>query len=150
MLDPNEFPARYITHSKGSHPLGHEGEILANLLVVWAASFGLDECGNPLADESANFASGMSVDPETTRVTRRSSANAGPESIHKRPDLFVQDRIRRSRRDKAEAMLREVLDLVDFHGVLRRPSWDGVRILLLILPLLEGMYFKSVRSLLNI
>lgn len=35
-------------------------------------------------------------------------------------------------------MLREVLELVDYHSIMRKPSWDGIRVLLLILPLLEG------------
>ncbi|KAJ3565842.1 hypothetical protein NP233_g7386 [Leucocoprinus birnbaumii] len=43
----------------------------------------------------------------------------------------------RERKDKTSAMLREILELIDFHGVMRRPTLDGVQALLLILPLLE-------------
>ena len=39
---------------------------------------------------------------------------------------------------RTEAMVRELLTLVDAHGLLRRPSWDGVRVLLLLLPLTHG------------
>ncbi len=42
------------------------------------------------------------------------------------------------RKETTEAMLREVLELVDYHSIMRKPSWDGIRVLLLILPLLEG------------
>ncbi|KAF4615533.1 hypothetical protein D9613_002920 [Agrocybe pediades] len=40
---------------------------------------------------------------------------------------------------KCETYVRELLELIDAHGVLRRPSLDGVRALLLLLPLLEGV-----------
>lgn len=36
-------------------------------------------------------------------------------------------------------MIQQVMDLVDYHGIMRRPTLDGVRVLLLLLPLLEGM-----------
>ncbi|KAJ7582617.1 hypothetical protein C8J56DRAFT_864712 [Mycena floridula] len=133
ILDPNEFPARYIAHSKGQQSLGHEGAILAMILVVWAASFGLDECGVP-DDDGSSLATGSSVDPETNRITRQVSR---PDRTSHSTDSFSRDRARRSRKEKTETMLREVLELVDFHGVLRRPSWDGCRVLLLLLPLLD-------------
>jgi hypothetical protein len=37
-------------------------------------------------------------------------------------------------------MIREILHLIDIHALLRRPTWDGVRVLLLIIPLTQGMY----------
>lgn len=43
------------------------------------------------------------------------------------------------RKDRCNAMLKEILDLVDRMGILRRPTWDGVRVLLLIMPLTEGL-----------
>jgi len=45
---------------------------------------------------------------------------------------------RRETRERTNAMVKEVLTLIDAHGVMRRPTWDGVRVLLLILPLTQG------------
>ncbi|TDL27284.1 hypothetical protein BD410DRAFT_762036 [Rickenella mellea] len=43
----------------------------------------------------------------------------------------------RRRKERTNEMLREILNLVDLHGLLRKPTWDGVRVLLLIMPLTE-------------
>ena len=42
---------------------------------------------------------------------------------------------------KINDMLQEMLYLVDVHGILRRPTWDGVKLLLLLLPLTQGSLF---------
>jgi hypothetical protein len=124
VLDPVTFPERFYAHLKGSQSLGHEGGLIAMLLVVWAASFGVDERGLPFED---------SADPNFGSDTRRNSLPGRHND-----GLGFGDGTRESRRDRTSAMLREVLELVDFHGVLRRPTWDGIRVLLLILPLFEG------------
>jgi hypothetical protein len=130
ILDTAEFPARFRAHTNGTHPLSYEGTLLAMLLVVWAASFGVDERGMPL-DESINFSS-----TESSRInTRKDMKNADHD-----PSVGEAISTRRGRKDRTEAMLREVLELVDLHAVMRRPSWDGVRVLLLILPLLEDVH----------
>ena len=67
-------------------------------------------------------------------VTRRSASGSTP-----RLDLsnaYAEERLRR--KQKTDSMVREILELIDSHGMLRKPSWDGVRALLLLLPLLEG------------
>lgn len=138
VLDPNEFPARYIAHTKGIQPLGHEGGLLAMILVVWAASFGLDERGVPEVSDDVHDGSDQDTPTATTHsmASRRASSNQdskGRESS--------SERTRKDRKETTDSMLREVLELIDFHGVMRRPSWDGVRVLLLIIPLLEGMSF---------
>lgn len=43
----------------------------------------------------------------------------------------------RHRKDHTNEMVRELLYLVDTHALLRKPSWDSVRFLLLLLPLTE-------------
>ena len=42
------------------------------------------------------------------------------------------------RKERVNEMLHELLYLIDIHGILRKPSWDGVRALLLTMPLTEG------------
>lgn len=113
--------------------MGHEGGLIAMLLVVWAASFGLDERGLPpdnhTGTEDSGF-TGTNDDNDTTDPRKLKDVS--------------QEAKWRERKDKTDAMLREVLELIDFHGVMRRPTLDGVRALLLILPLLEGDDFFSV------
>ncbi|KIP09099.1 hypothetical protein PHLGIDRAFT_126553 [Phlebiopsis gigantea 11061_1 CR5-6] len=43
----------------------------------------------------------------------------------------------RQRKEAINEMLQEILYLVDMHGILRKASWDGVRLLLLLLPLTQ-------------
>lgn len=104
IIIPNEFCARYIDFCNGKPgALTIAGQLVAMLLVVWAASFGVDEYG---VDES------QSGSPMDTR----------------------------DRKSLTNDMVRELLVLFDIHGVMRKPSWDGVRALLLLLPLTEGMF----------
>ncbi|KAH9951307.1 hypothetical protein B0H21DRAFT_276431 [Amylocystis lapponica] len=55
----------------------------------------------------------------------------GVEETHEGPDSL------RHRKERVKEMLQEVLYLIDVHGILRKPSWDGVRALLLVLPLTQ-------------
>ncbi|KAG6832693.1 hypothetical protein H0H92_012265 [Tricholoma furcatifolium] len=131
ILDPAEFSARYIAHTKGHQPLGHEGGLLAMILVVWAASFGLDERGIPDSGDDVHDDS----DQETPTTTAPNAGTKRPGSS--KGKQVSTEKTRKDKKDTTEAMLREILELIDFHGVMRRPSWDGVRVLLLIMPLLE-------------
>ena len=70
-------------------------------LVVWAASFGVNEYGVEEQELAANI---------------------------------------RQRKEHVNDMLQELLYLIDLHGILRKASWDGVRLLLLLLPPSQGMF----------
>ena len=96
-----EFCNRYYEFCKGNkEQLQTAGQLIALILVVWAASFGVNEYGvEELYDNQGNP---------------------------------------RRRRDRINEMVQEVLFLIDIHGILRKPTWDGVRALLLILPLTQG------------
>ncbi|KAJ3488625.1 hypothetical protein NLJ89_g11595 [Agrocybe chaxingu] len=118
ILDSLEFPARFAAHCKGTRLLGNEGGLIAMMLVTWAASFGLDERGMPHSE-------GSPVGPHGTPDTSGSDASA-------RLGTSL-----RQRKNKTEAFLREIMELIDLYGVLRRPTLDGLRVLLLLLPLME-------------
>lgn len=90
------------------------------LLVAWAASFGVNEYG-------------VEEDTQLTSPTSPTSPKFAPDS-----DDELSDPKHRARTLRTETMAREILALVDMHGVLRRPTWDGVRVLLLLLPLTQG------------
>ncbi|KAF8636600.1 hypothetical protein AX17_003410 [Amanita inopinata Kibby_2008] len=138
ILDPNEFSQRYIAHIKGTHTLGHEGGILAMLLVLWAASFGVDEFGAVISDDRDRGEAFRATDPASTSPSNRNSRRAGSAlfSVNAKNTEKPGECTRRHP-EKIDTMLCEILELIDFHGIMRRPSWDGVRVLLLVLPLME-------------
>ncbi|KAJ7724059.1 hypothetical protein DFH07DRAFT_273891 [Mycena maculata] len=127
ILDPTEFPARFFAHTKGTHQLGNEGKILINLLVVWAASFGIDERGLPESDESSRPSSAAEDSKPGRRIDQKNDS------------AFLAERIRVNRKIRTEAMVQEILACIDSHAIMRKPTWDGVRVLLLILPLMEDI-----------
>ncbi|KAI0273782.1 hypothetical protein BC834DRAFT_855583 [Gloeopeniophorella convolvens] len=101
IIDPSEFCARFFEFSKGNcNALGVPGQLIAMLLAVWAASFGVNEYGI--------------------------------EEGHRHGGAIIS-----SRRETTNEMVREMLYLVDVHGILRKPTWDGVRALHLLLPLTQ-------------
>jgi hypothetical protein len=103
ILDATEFPARYLAHCKGGKLLGNEGQLISMLLVVWAVSFGLNERGI--------------VEGEDEYPASAESQGPGAK--------------RRQRKARTETLLHEIMEQIDFYGVLRRPTLDGVRVLLL-------------------
>ncbi|KIY66102.1 hypothetical protein CYLTODRAFT_378272 [Cylindrobasidium torrendii FP15055 ss-10] len=138
VLDSSEFAARFTAHCNGDHQLGHEGSVLSLLLVVWAASYGVDECGGLMEDQGfdrSTSSSSLSDFAAPAPSVRSVSAPTTFKSSHK-PGRH-HSRSRAGRREAIEPMLREILELVDYHGMMRRPTWDGVRVLLLLLPLME-------------
>jgi len=138
VLDPVEFPARFIAHTKGTHSLGHEGGLIAMILVVWAASFGLDESGLSEVEPGAIVPSEQPDDIHATTVSTKTVKKEDTERLSEKKTKSGTIGRNRDRKEKTDAMLREILELIDFHGVMRRPTWDGVRALLLIMPLMEG------------
>jgi hypothetical protein len=122
IIEPTEFTSRYFAHMKGTSTLSIEGQMIAMLLVTWAASFGVNEYG---VEEE--------VEPHS------STMSDGPKFSPDGDDDF-SDTGRRTRTLRVETMIKEVLHLIDIHALLRRPTWDGVRVLLLILPLTQGLY----------
>lgn len=96
------------------------------LLVTWAASYGLDERGSPETEcEEASRIGSHGGETSTDKYPANSKY--APPGTSRRPW-----------KNQTTAYLREILEFVDLYGVLRRPSLDGVRVLLLLLPLMEG------------
>lgn len=121
VIEPTEFTSRYLDHVNGTASLNIEAQMLAMLLVTWAASFGINEYGRDIDELDP-----LPTDPTSPKFTRDS-------------DDELSDPKQRIYAVRTEAMVREILALVDAHAILRRPSWDGVRVLLLLLPLTEGV-----------
>jgi hypothetical protein len=92
-------------------------------LVVWASSFGVDE-------------NGQSMDPLEDHIYQYQEHKV--DIIHDQFDTDASAKLRNERKTRTNEMVKEMLYLIDVHGILRKPSWDGVRILLMILPLAQG------------
>nr|VWO98786.1 cAMP-dependent protein kinase catalytic subunit [Ganoderma boninense] len=100
VLEPTEYCARFSEWFNGtSDCLQFPGQLIALALVVWAASYGVNEAGEEVAE--------------------------------------LADEDFQQRKERVNEMLFELLYLIDIHGLLRKPSWDGVRALLLTMPLTE-------------
>lgn len=107
ILEPVEFRERFTDSLSNPNALSIPGQLICLVLVIWAASFGVDEYG-------------------------REDMLEGVADSQPRPEL-VRD------------MLQELLYLIDIHGVLRKPSWDGVRLLFLLLPLTQELQSPAER-----
>ncbi|KZP23621.1 hypothetical protein FIBSPDRAFT_889455 [Athelia psychrophila] len=123
LLDRHDFASRYIAHRKGGRPLPIEGQLLAKVLVVWAASFGVDPTGAEIPAGQEQYTSAGA------------STSAGTSVWHQDQSASLPTQTLPSRRERTDAQVLELLNAVDIHGVLRKPTWDGVRLLLLIWPL---------------
>jgi hypothetical protein len=88
-----------------------ERRLLAMVLLAWAASFCIDEHG-------------------VTATMQNASTNDMASGAYGRPS--------ESPRVRTDRLVNRILNLVDSHGLLRNPTWDGVRLLLLIWPLTQG------------
>ncbi|TBU32375.1 hypothetical protein BD309DRAFT_879221 [Dichomitus squalens] len=100
ILEPTEYCSRFTDWYNGTTDgLQFPGQLIALVLVVWAASYGINEAGEEV------------------------------------PELTEEDI--QERKERVNEMLYELLYLIDIHAILRKPSWDGVRVLLLVMPLTE-------------
>lgn len=130
LLDRRDFASRYIEHCNGGRPLPIEGQLLAKVLVVWACSFGVDHTG--------------------TDVSAALSASAGPSTtitgMGERAGWRQQQEMdMTARRERTDAEVQEILHLIDIYGIMRKPTWDGVRLLLLIWPLTQNVQTELQR-----
>jgi hypothetical protein len=122
IIEPGEFCVRFISFTKGNtEVLGVPGKLLAMSLVVWASSFGFNEAGQP-------------IDTFEDQIFQYQEQKTNSNDTY---DPETSARMRSERKAKTNEMLKEMLYLVDIHGVLRNPTWDGVRTLLMILPLTQ-------------
>lgn len=124
ICDPTDFSRRYLAHDppRAAH-MGKDGCILVHIMYAWACSYGVDATGN-LDVPERNWPGGI-LPPETGYVWAHDQK---------------RDRDRLARRAKTDGVVAKILMEIDEAGLMRRHSWDGVRCLLLILPLTECGY----------
>lgn len=121
-MDAREFTRRYLSLSRPSAAgMGAEGAILCHVLYAWAVSYGVDERGQlDIPEGGGNDLGPLPLDTSSDNERQR--------------EVDRQHRFVNMRR-AVEVILKEIDDL----GVMRKPTWDGVRVLLLVLPLTEGI-----------
>jgi hypothetical protein len=125
-MDPLEFVTRYLSKPiPCSAAMGREGAVLCHCLYAWAVSYGVDERGR------------LDV-PEGQALGSVNLLAVGENETKHQAD-------RQRRLERLYPIVRTILREVDDCGILRRPSWDGVRVLLLILPLTEGKSSPSFK-----
>lgn len=110
IFDPSDF--QFI--DTGNDQISIERKLLAMVVLAWAASFGIDEYG--ITVNSANM-------PSTSMGGLTSQSRSS---------------FREAQRMRTDTLVGGILSLVDTHGLLRNPTWDGARLLLLVWPLTQG------------
>ncbi|KIR94135.1 hypothetical protein I304_01767 [Cryptococcus deuterogattii CBS 10090] len=98
-----------------------QNAILCHVLYAWAVSYGVDEYGRlDLPEGGREPLTGVNV------------TSACPGEAQREKDRSV-------RMEKMKSVVEVILKEIDDCGVMRKPTWDGVRVLLMILPLTEGI-----------
>jgi hypothetical protein len=122
IIDPQNFTQRYLAAKEpNAASMGAEGAVLCHVLYAWALSYGVDHRGELDIPEGGGEPLGvLSV--------------KSPGSNEMRREADRQNRFENMRK-VVEMALREIDEI----GIMRKPTWDGVRVLLLILPLTEGI-----------
>ncbi|OXM82077.1 hypothetical protein C364_00184 [Cryptococcus neoformans Bt63] len=122
VIDPGNFLERYLSQTNPhAEAMGTEGAILCHVLYAWAVSYGVDEYGRlDLPEGGREPLTGVNV------------TNACPGEVQREKDRSV-------RKEKMKSVVEVILKEIDDCGVMRKPTWDGVRVLLMILPLTEGI-----------
>ncbi len=98
--------------------MGSHGAILCHVLYAWACSYGVNEAGEQDSEDGY-------TDPFIPHINAETP---------QRQDRQAQ---RDRRKAKTNAVVRFILNEIDEASVMRRQTWDGVRSLLLVLPLTE-------------
>ncbi|TXT15729.1 hypothetical protein VHUM_00232 [Vanrija humicola] len=122
LIDPIELEKRYFSNPVPcAAAMGPEGAVLVHCLYAWGLSFGVDERGHLDVPDGGSEPIGI-------------IQLQAPSDAEQRRQ---QERQRRT--EKMARAVRIILKEIDDCGMMRRPSWDGVRCLLLIVPLSEGI-----------
>ena len=121
LLDRSDFLGRYFSSPEPcAAAMGPEGAVLCHVLYAWAVSYGVDEHGQLDVPEGGDAPDGP-ID----------LATVGEGEMKREAD-------RQRRKARLMLVLEVILREIDKNGIMRKPSWDGVRVLLLVLPLTEG------------
>ena len=66
------------------------------------------------------------------------AASFGHDEEGNADQSFGQDGWRLAAKSRTNNMVKELLYLIDSYGIIRKPTWDGLVVLLIVLPLTKG------------
>ncbi|WVQ99298.1 hypothetical protein IAU59_006430 [Kwoniella sp. CBS 9459] len=122
VIDPQNFIGRYLANPvPTAAAMGPEGAILCHVLYAWAVSYGVDENGQLDIPEGGG--------PPLQAVNL---FGPGDGEVQREAD-------RQRRKEIMRHVVEIILKEIDECGLLRKPTWDGVRVLLMVLPLTDGI-----------
>jgi hypothetical protein len=123
-----DFKQRYVSAiPRCAANMGKAGAILCHLLYAWACSYGINEFGElDVMSEEWHESVTSDIDQQ---------AQVQPE----------REVARQRQLDRTNLAVREILREIDYAGIYRNVTWDGVRCLFLVLPLTESK-FRCERS----
>lgn len=99
--------------------MGQAGAILCHVLYAWACSYGVNECGEP---EVALGLWHLSSSGDSTKKERLDAE---------------RELARKAQLSRTKLAIKQILKEIDYAGIYRKITWDGVCCLLLVLPLTE-------------
>lgn len=127
IIDPIDFKQRYFSNVPYSAAgMGPIGAILCHVLYAWASSYGIDESGEPTI-----MREGWHSPPATANSAHADNVRRDRETARQR------------QLDQTNLAVKEILKEIDQAGIYRNMSWDGVRCMLLILPLTECEFSRK-------
>jgi len=157
IIDPHEFRERFIAsyhaklaasasasssllrqHPKSQYKATDDLSLLANVLTTWAASYGVDEYGHEDADANAQDLAAANASNRGIGTGGNGAGNMGGDGEGSEQAVANAAARKKARRMRVTEMVKEILEGVDRLALLRRPTWDGVRVLMLLMPLTEG------------
>jgi hypothetical protein len=157
IIDPHEFRERFIAsyhaklaasappssslprqHPKSQYKATDDLSLLANVLTTWAASYGVDEYGHEDADATAQDLAAANPSNRGIVTGGNGAGNMGGDVEGSEQAVVNAAARKKVRRMRVTEMVKEILEGVDRLALLRRPTWDGVRVLMLLMPLTEG------------
>lgn len=99
--------------------MGQAGAILCHVMYAWACSYGVNEYGEP---EVALGQWHLSSSGDSTKQERLDAE---------------REIARKGQLARTNVAIKQILKEIDYAGIYRKITWDGVRCLLLVLPLTE-------------
>ncbi|WVR07145.1 hypothetical protein IAU60_004186 [Kwoniella sp. DSM 27419] len=122
IIDPGNFIERYLSSpTPTAAAMGPEGSVLCHVLYAWAVSYGVDEYGRLDVTEGG----GAPIDDL--------------DLIMPCEGEMIREADRTRRKERMRHVVEIILQEIDQYGLLRKPTWDGVRVLLMVLPLTDGI-----------
>ena len=113
-------------------PHSDVSSLLHHALYACAQSHGIDENGRPESDDLAD----------------QNPQQNGQINLYQPVEWEMKDEMKRQRQaERVKAVLEVIMQEIDRWGIMRKPDWDSVRALVLLVPLLDRRFFSNCPTL---